>query len=64
MPGYLVLTEKQSISETPIPVLAGPGPAELGLPGETCGLDEDYSGHSYDFPPIAGIRRVGGISVR
>ena len=27
----LVLTEKQSVSATPIPALAGPGPAEFGL---------------------------------
>ncbi len=31
MLGYLVLTEKQSVSATPIRVLADPGPAEIGL---------------------------------
>jgi len=31
MPGYLDLTEKQSVSATLIPAQAGPGPAELGL---------------------------------
>gem|GEM_PF-6292908 len=35
----LVLTEKQSVSATPIPALAGPGPAEFGL----------HSIHSYGY---------------
>jgi hypothetical protein len=35
----LVLIKKQSVSATPIPALAGPGPAALGL----------YSIHSYGY---------------
>ncbi len=39
MIGYRVLTDKQTVSETPIPALASPGTAELGL----------HSIHSYGY---------------
>ena len=39
MPRNLVLIEKQSVSATPIPALAGPGPDALGL----------HSTHSYGY---------------
>jgi len=45
MLGYLVLTEKQSVLATPIPALAGPGPAELGLHSIH---STDYASHWFD----------------